>query len=55
MTAASGHSASTITDQAAQNITRTEELAYELKVSEVMTREIKVLTPEMQMGEALTL
>lgn len=55
MTAASGHSASTITDQAAQNITRSEELAYELKVSEVMTRETKVLTPDMQMGEALTL
>lgn len=44
-----------LTDQEAQNITRTEELAYELKVVEVMTRDVKCLTPEMQMHEALEL
>ena len=48
----SGH---TITDQEAQNITRTEELAYELKVEEVMTHNVKALTPEMSMLNALDL
>jgi CBS domain-containing protein/anti-sigma regulatory factor (Ser/Thr protein kinase) len=48
-------SAPIITDQVAQNITRTEELAYELKVGEVMTREIKVLSPDMPMQTALDL
>jgi CBS domain-containing protein/anti-sigma regulatory factor (Ser/Thr protein kinase) len=45
----------TISDQTAQNITRSEELAYELKVSEVMTRDTKILTPDMPMREALEL
>lgn len=45
----------TISDQAAQNITRTEELAYELKVGEVMTRDIKTLSPDMKMRAALDL
>jgi CBS domain-containing protein/anti-sigma regulatory factor (Ser/Thr protein kinase) len=45
----------TISDQVAQNITRTEELAYELKVGEVMTRDIKVLSPDMTMQVALDL
>lgn len=43
----------TITDKEAENITRTEELAYELRVSEVMTGNVKALTPEMPMAEAL--
>jgi CBS domain-containing protein/anti-sigma regulatory factor (Ser/Thr protein kinase) len=44
-----------ITDQEAQQITRTEELAYELKVDEVMTREVKCLEPTMKMDQALEL
>uniref|UniRef100_A0A7C4KJW4 CBS domain-containing protein n=1 Tax=Anaerolinea thermolimosa TaxID=229919 RepID=A0A7C4KJW4_9CHLR len=44
-----------ITDQEAQYITRTEELAYELKVEEVMTREVKCLAPDMKMHQALEL
>lgn len=45
----------TVTDQDATNITRTEELAYELKVEEVMTHEVKALTPDMAMRSALEL
>ena len=44
-----------ITDQDAENITRVEELAYELRVREVMTRKLKALTPDMRMSEALEL
>jgi CBS domain-containing protein/anti-sigma regulatory factor (Ser/Thr protein kinase) len=44
-----------ITDQDAQKITRVEELAYELRVDEVMTRELKALAPDMPMSEALEL
>lgn len=44
-----------ITDQDAEKITRVEELAYELRVSEVMTRELKSLAPDMQMAQALDL
>ncbi|HEX7432202.1 MAG TPA: CBS domain-containing protein [Anaerolineaceae bacterium] len=44
-----------ITDKVAEGITRVEELAYELKIEEVMTREIKALTPEMQMIDVLDL
>jgi len=45
----------TITDQEATNITRTEELAYELKVEEVMTHKVKALNPDMPMSVALEL
>jgi CBS domain-containing protein/anti-sigma regulatory factor (Ser/Thr protein kinase) len=45
----------TITDQEAQHITRTEELAYELKVQEVMTPNVKCLDTSMRMGQALDL
>lgn len=55
MTSEPNPSGRKITDQEAQNITRTEELAYELKVSEVMTSTVKILTPEMPMSEALEL
>lgn len=44
-----------ITDQDATNITRTEELAYELKVVEVMTHQVKSLSPDMPMLSALDL
>jgi len=44
-----------ITDAAAGVITRVEELAYELKIEEVMTRDVRVATPTMKMQEVLTL
>jgi CBS domain-containing protein/anti-sigma regulatory factor (Ser/Thr protein kinase) len=42
-----------ITDEQAENITRVEELAYELKVNEVMTKDLITVTPETLMQEAL--
>ena len=45
----------TINDQVVENITRVEELAYELKIDEVMTRNPKILFPEMKMREVLDL
>jgi CBS domain-containing protein/anti-sigma regulatory factor (Ser/Thr protein kinase) len=42
-----------ITDQMAENITRVEELAYELKVQEVMTRDIKTVSPDAKMRSVL--
>lgn len=45
----------TITDQEAQSITRVEELAYELRVREVMTGDLKSLAPDMPMSVALDL
>ncbi len=42
-----------ITDRMAQSITRVEELAYELRVKEVMTRDLKALSPDMPMSVAL--
>ncbi|MCL4297268.1 MAG: CBS domain-containing protein [Anaerolineae bacterium] len=44
-----------ITDGAAGLITRVEELAYELKIEEVMTRDVKVVTPTIMMEEVLDL
>lgn len=44
-----------ITDQDAENITRVEELAYELKVEAVMTKEPMTVTPETAMCDALDL
>ncbi len=44
-----------ISDQAAENITRVEELAYELKIDEVMTRNMRRATPEMKMREIMEL
>ena len=44
-----------ITDQVARNITRVEELAYELKVEEVMTRDTRTFSPETSMQEVLEL
>jgi CBS domain-containing protein/anti-sigma regulatory factor (Ser/Thr protein kinase) len=42
-----------ITDQQAENITRVEELSYELKVEQVMTRDLITVTPETTMNDAL--
>jgi CBS domain-containing protein/anti-sigma regulatory factor (Ser/Thr protein kinase) len=44
-----------ITDEAVQQITRVEELAYELQVQEVMCKDLKYLTPDMTMSMALDL
>jgi CBS domain-containing protein/anti-sigma regulatory factor (Ser/Thr protein kinase) len=44
-----------ITDKTAGVITRIEELSYDLKVSEVMTRNLKVVSPDMPMTEVLEL
>ncbi len=42
-----------ISDAEAENITRTEELAYELRIEEVMTDKVKCLSPDMTMKAAL--
>jgi CBS domain-containing protein/anti-sigma regulatory factor (Ser/Thr protein kinase) len=42
-----------ITDQQAENITRVEELSYELKVEQVMTSDLITVTPDTQMQVAL--
>jgi CBS domain-containing protein/anti-sigma regulatory factor (Ser/Thr protein kinase) len=44
-----------ITDLEAQNITRAEELAYELRIAEVMSKDVRVLLPDMKIEEALDL
>ena len=42
-----------VNDQVAENITRVEELAYELKIQEVMTRDVRKLSPDMKMKDVL--
>jgi len=42
-----------ITDQAAENITKVEELAYELRIHEVMTENVLCLSPDQPMKEAV--
>ncbi len=42
-----------ITDEMAGNITRVEELAYILKIAEVMTPDVKTLTPENTMRDVM--
>ena len=44
-----------ISDVEAENITRVEELAYELKVGEVMTPDPATVSPETPMSEVLEL
>lgn len=44
-----------ISDQEAENVTRTEELAYEIKVEEVMTRNIRSVKPDDSMQSILDL
>lgn len=43
------------TEQDIKDITRVEELSYDLKVSDVMTREIKTVAPWMRMADVLEL
>lgn len=45
----------TITDQNAQDITRVEELAYDLKIRDVMSRELHIVSPQMTMADLLEL
>jgi CBS domain-containing protein/anti-sigma regulatory factor (Ser/Thr protein kinase) len=42
-----------MTDQQAESITRSEELAYELRINEVMTRNVRAASPSMQMKEVV--
>ena len=42
-----------ISDRAAENITRAEELAYELRIEEVMTRDVSSVTPDLKMSAVL--
>jgi len=42
-----------ITDKDAREISRVEELSYDLKISEVMTRDVKTVSPEMPMSSVL--
>ena len=44
-----------MTDADAHNISRVEELSYELKISDVMTRNILTVTPDMQIVEVVDL
>jgi CBS domain-containing protein/anti-sigma regulatory factor (Ser/Thr protein kinase) len=44
-----------ISDEYAENITRVEELAYELRIHEVMTEDVFCLNPNMKMEEALNI
>ena len=48
-----GRRSRTVTDQDARDIGRVEELSYDLKVYEVMTREVKSVTPSMRISEVL--
>jgi len=42
-----------ISDEVAESITRVEELAYELRIHEVMTQDVFCVEPDMQMGKVL--
>lgn len=44
-----------IDDSVAKTITRAEELSYELKINEVMTRDVQTLTPDMKMRNTVDL
>jgi CBS domain-containing protein/anti-sigma regulatory factor (Ser/Thr protein kinase) len=55
MDADAGQKTPPITDRAVETITRVEELAYELKIAEVMSSEIKAVSPDMQMEKVLDL
>jgi CBS domain-containing protein/anti-sigma regulatory factor (Ser/Thr protein kinase) len=48
-----GRRGRTVTDQDAREISRVEELSYDLKVSETMTREVKAVPPEMLLSDVL--
>lgn len=51
----SSRSQKVITDQMAENITKVEELAYELRISEVMTRDTKAISMHMTMRDVVEL
>jgi CBS domain-containing protein/anti-sigma regulatory factor (Ser/Thr protein kinase) len=53
MSADTSRSTVVMTDQQAESITRTEELAYELRIGEVMTRDVRAAHPSMQMKEVV--
>jgi len=42
-----------ISDEYAESVTKVEELAYELRINEVMTKKVFCLSPEMKMATAL--
>lgn len=42
-----------VTDQDARDISRVEELSYDLKINETMTSEVKTVTPEIPMSQVL--
>ena len=42
-----------ITDQDAHDISRVEELSYDLKIREVMTADLKTATPDMPLSKVL--
>jgi CBS domain-containing protein/anti-sigma regulatory factor (Ser/Thr protein kinase) len=48
-----GRKGRTITDQDAREISRVEELSYDLKVSETMTREVITVAPDLQLSNVL--
>jgi CBS domain-containing protein/anti-sigma regulatory factor (Ser/Thr protein kinase) len=48
-----GRRGRTVTDQNAQEITRVEELAYDLKVRDVMSQALHTVTPHMSMADLL--
>ena len=43
-----------ITDQDAHDISRVEELSYDLKIREVMTADVKTATPEMPLSNPIS-
>lgn len=50
-----GRAGRMITDQNAQEITRVEELAYDLKIRDVMSQELHTVSPQMTMADLLEL
>jgi len=48
-----GRKGRTVTDQDAREISRVEELSYDLKVSETMTREVKSVAPDLLLSDVL--
>jgi CBS domain-containing protein/anti-sigma regulatory factor (Ser/Thr protein kinase) len=53
--AGTGQNERIITDQDAKHITRVEELSYDLKISDVMSQDVKYVTPDMRMVDLLEL
>jgi CBS domain-containing protein len=53
MNAASNRSTVVLTDQQAESITRSEELAYELRINEVMTRNVRSASPDTRMKDVV--